>query len=137
MQTQLIGSLFVRRRSRQTMQRLNAARVCGADTILCRVVPLSYLEAELWEIDQNLVHVALGPAEEALLISRRRALHEQVHGKSKARGAAAANAAMGRNNATAKMALASFTLTPPKGPASLRAQSNGSFKGRPRTGTPI
>ncbi|WP_271594714.1 ParB/RepB/Spo0J family partition protein [Bradyrhizobium sp. CCBAU 65884] len=91
------------------MQRINAARVRGVDTILCRVVPLSDAEAELWEIDENLVRAALSPAEEAILISRRRALHEQMYGKSKARGAAAANVAMGRNNATAKLAVASFS----------------------------
>ena len=39
----------------------------------------------------------------------RRILHEKMRGKSKARGAAAANAVMGANDAPAKLALASFT----------------------------
>jgi ParB-like chromosome segregation protein Spo0J len=91
------------------LQRVNAARVRGADVILCRVTELTDVEAKLWEIDENLVRVPLSPAEEALFIDRRRELHEQLHGKSKARGALAANTAMGRNDASAKLADASFT----------------------------
>lgn len=96
------------------LQRVNAARLRGADEILCRVAGLTEVEAQLWEIDENLVRAALSPAEEALFIDRRRELHEQLHGKSKARGALAANAAMGRNDASAKLADASFTAATAK-----------------------
>jgi len=80
------------------LQRVNAERIRGANAILCRLVELTDTEAMLWEIDENLVRAPLGPAEEALFIDRRRALHEQLHGKSKARGALAANLAMGRHS---------------------------------------
>jgi len=88
------------------LQRVNAAVAAGADKIHCRVVRLSDDEAEFWEIDENLVRSALTPAQEALCIDRRRALHERLYGKAKARGAAAANLAMGRD-ASAKLADAS------------------------------
>lgn len=91
------------------LQRVNAARACGADVILCRVAELTDVEAMLWEIDENLVRAPLSAAEEALFIDRRRELHERLYGKSKARGALAANTAMGRVDATAKLADASFT----------------------------
>jgi ParB/RepB/Spo0J family partition protein len=89
------------------LQRLNAARASGADEILCRVVELTDVEAELWEIDENLVRTPLSPAQEALFIDRRRELHEQLHGKAKARGAIAANVVMGRAHASANLADAS------------------------------
>ena len=91
------------------LQRINAAHVRGKDEILCRVVELTDLQAKLWEIDENLVRAPLSPAEEAIFIDRRRELHEQLHGKAKAQGAAAANAVMGRKHATAKLADVSFT----------------------------
>lgn len=92
------------------LQRVNAARVSGADHILCRIAELTDIKAELWEIDENLVRTALSPAELALFIERRREIHEQIHGTGKARGAAAANAAMGRKtDASAILADASFT----------------------------
>jgi hypothetical protein len=91
------------------LQRINAAHVRGKDDILCRVVELSDLRAALWEIDENLVRAPLSPAEEAIFIDRRRELHEQLHGKARGRGAAAANAVMGRKHATAKLADVSFT----------------------------
>ncbi|GEC54684.1 hypothetical protein ABIF38_003430 [Bradyrhizobium japonicum] len=89
------------------LQRLNAARTSGEDQILCRVVGLTDEEAELWEIEENLVRSPFTPAQEALAIDRCRELHEQLHGKPKARGAAAANRAMGRAHASASVADAS------------------------------
>jgi hypothetical protein len=92
------------------LQRVNATRVRGADVILCRVVELTDVEAILWEIDENLVRAPLSAAQEALFIDRRRELHERRHGKSKSRGALAANTVMGRSgDASAKLADASFT----------------------------
>lgn len=92
------------------LQRVHAARLIGADKILCRVVELTDDDAELWEIEENLVKSPLTPAQEALAIDRGRELHEQLHGKAKARGAAAANRAMGRNDASANVADASFSF---------------------------
>jgi len=95
------------------LQRLSAARASGEDQILCRVVELTDEEAELWEIEENLVRSPLTPAQEALAIDRCRELHERLHGKAKARGAAAANRAMGRAHASANVAdaLPSFAET--------------------------
>jgi ParB/RepB/Spo0J family partition protein len=90
------------------LQRINAATVLGMAAVLCRVTKLDDLEAALWEVDENLVRAALSPAEEALFMDRRRELYELMHGKSKAKGAMAANAAMGRQHAPAKLARASF-----------------------------
>ncbi|MGY4349105.1 hypothetical protein ACVWXM_005598 [Bradyrhizobium sp. GM7.3] len=93
------------------LQRVNAARAKGAEKILCRIVELTDLEAELWEIDENLVRSPLSPAQETLFIDRRRELHEQLHGKAKARGAAAAKLVMGRAHATAILADASNSFS--------------------------
>jgi ParB-like chromosome segregation protein Spo0J len=91
------------------LQRVNAERLRGTDAVLCRIVELTDDEAASWEIDENLVRASLSAAEEALLIDRRHTLHEKVHGKAKARGAVAANAIMGRGDASAILADASFT----------------------------
>jgi hypothetical protein len=78
-------------------QRIEAARRMGLGSILCRVVELTDTEAELWEIDENLIRAALSPAQEAIYMNKKLALHEQKFGKAKARGAIAANAVMGRD----------------------------------------
>jgi ParB-like chromosome segregation protein Spo0J len=91
------------------LQRINAATVLGKRTMLCRVVALNEFEAALWEVDENLVRASLGPADEALFMARRREVYELLHGKGKARGAAAANAKMGRRHAAAMLARASFS----------------------------
>jgi hypothetical protein len=68
----------------------------GLESILCRVVELTDIEAELWEVDENLIRAALSPAQEAIYVGKRLGIHEQLFGKSKAKGAIAANAVMGR-----------------------------------------
>jgi hypothetical protein len=61
-------------------------------------------QAELIEIDENLIRSNLSPAEEAMHLARRKDLYEKVHGKAKAKGAHAANKKMGRaNDATANL----------------------------------
>jgi len=90
-------------------QRVEAARRMGLGSILCRIVELSDLEAELWEIDENLIRAPLSPAQEAIYMGRRKDIHERSSGKAKARGAIAANMAMGREIASANLA-AAFTL---------------------------
>jgi hypothetical protein len=79
-------------------QRIEAARRMGLESILCRVVDLSDTEAEMWEIDENLIRAALSPAEEAIYMDKKLALHEKMNGKAKAKGAIAANAVMGRDS---------------------------------------
>jgi ParB-like chromosome segregation protein Spo0J len=86
-------------------QRIEAARRMGLGSILCRIVQLTDSEAQLWEIDENLIRNGLSPAQEAIYVDRRKELHEREFGKAKARGATAANAAMGRqSNVSAKLA---------------------------------
>jgi ParB family transcriptional regulator, chromosome partitioning protein len=53
-------------------------------------------QAELIEIDENLIRSNLSPAEEAMHLTRRKELYEKVYGKSKAKGARAANKKMGK-----------------------------------------
>jgi ParB/RepB/Spo0J family partition protein len=55
-------------------------------------------EAELIEIDENLIRANLSPAEKAVYVARRKELYETVHGKAKAKGAHAANEKMGKTN---------------------------------------
>lgn len=93
------------------LQRINAAKVLGERTMLCRVVALDELDAALWEVDENLARASLSPADEALFMARRREVYELLHGKGsgQAKGAAAANAKMGRRHAAATLARASFS----------------------------
>jgi hypothetical protein len=74
-------------------------------------VPFRQLAVRLatLEIDENLIRRDLTPAQRAKLIAKRKAAYEAVHGSAKAVGARAANRAMGRGNAAAKLADASFT----------------------------
>lgn len=76
--------------------RLEAAKRLGWASIHARLISADATTAELIEIDSNLVRSALGPAEEALLIGRRKKLFETLYGPAKARGARAANAVMNR-----------------------------------------
>jgi hypothetical protein len=88
-------------------QRVEAARRLGWSTIRCRVLTLNDQQARLVEIDENLVRTPLTAAETALALVERKGIFESLHGRAKARGAHAANGAMGRaHDATAKLALA-------------------------------
>src|ERR1700676_849676 len=80
------------------LQRIEAARRMGLTSILCRIVEITDVEAEMWEIDENLIRAGLSPALEAIYVEKRLRIHEQQFGKAKARGAIAANAAMGRDS---------------------------------------
>jgi len=79
--------------------RLEAARRLGWETILCRVMPSEGLDAQIAEIDENLVRQVLSPAAVADLIGRRKGLYEGRHPEAAAGSirASAANRAMGRD----------------------------------------
>jgi ParB/RepB/Spo0J family partition protein len=80
------------------LHRLEAAKKLEWTEINCTVFgEMEADEAELAEIDENLVRADLSPAERALHIGKRKALHEKVHGKAKANSACAANKKMGRD----------------------------------------
>jgi hypothetical protein len=103
------------------LQRIEAARRMGLTSILCRVVELTDSEAELWEIDENLIRAALSPAQEAIYVDKKLGIHEQMFGKAKAKGAVAANAVMGRDfDASASLADAFTKQTAKKMGASVR-----------------
>ena len=87
--------------------RHKAAGVLGWQTIPCVVVTMTDLQAELAEIDENLVRSNPTPAEEAHAVARRKVIYEALHPETKhgTAGAIAANLAMG--NAVAKSATAS------------------------------
>lgn len=58
------------------------------------------------EIDENLARAELSPAEEALHIRKRQEIWEAINGPAKAIGARAANASMGKGDATEKFSVA-------------------------------
>ena len=88
------------------LHRLKAAKKLKWKKITCTVFDdMEADEAELVEIDENLVRADLSPAERALQIGRRQELYEKKHGKAKARGGHASQAAQG-HKANAKLAVA-------------------------------
>ena len=92
-------------------RRLAGARQLGWRHILCRAIEGQEIEYQLAEIDDNLMSVGLSAAEQALCLGRRSELYERLYGPAKARGAHAANAAMGKAHATANLAPAFATAT--------------------------
>jgi ParB family chromosome partitioning protein len=79
--------------------RFEAAKKLKWTEINCTVLDdMEADRAELIEIDENLIRAELSPAEEAMHLTRRKELYEKVHGKSKAKGARAANKKMGKTN---------------------------------------
>jgi ParB/RepB/Spo0J family partition protein len=79
--------------------RYEAARKLNWVEINCTVLDdIEADQAELIEIDENLIRANLSPAEEAVYVARRKELYEKVHGKAKAKGAHAANEKMGKTN---------------------------------------
>jgi len=80
------------------LHRLGAAKKLKWKEISCTVFDdMEADQAELAEIDENLVRAELSPAERALHIGKRKQLHEKLHGKAKANSARAANKKMGRD----------------------------------------
>jgi ParB-like chromosome segregation protein Spo0J len=81
------------------LHRLVAARKLGWEKIHAIVLRgTDAVEAELVEIDENLIRADLTPAEKAAHHARRKELYEQKHGKAKAKGAHEANRKMGRRH---------------------------------------
>jgi ParB/RepB/Spo0J family partition protein len=92
--------------------RLEAVRKLGYEKIAAIILKgrSDSEQAQLTEIDENLVRADLTPAERKLHVARRAELYEAKHGKAKAIGARAANEKMGRD-ASAKLADAFTTDT--------------------------
>ncbi len=91
--------------------RLAALKMNGEEYVECVVHDVDDLHAELMEIDENLARSELSPAEEAAHIRRRQEIWEDINGPAKAAGARAANASMGRGDATEKFSVAFTTDT--------------------------
>jgi N6-adenosine-specific RNA methylase IME4 len=67
--------------------RFEAARKLKWPTIECRVLEgLKAHEAELAEIDENLIRADLSPAETALHVGKRKAIYERIHPETKQGG---------------------------------------------------
>jgi N6-adenosine-specific RNA methylase IME4 len=85
--------------------RVKAFRQLGSKTIPAIVLDVDDLHAELMPIDENLCRNDLSPAERASAVARRKAIHVELYGSPKAKGAHAANGAMGHeHDASAKLA---------------------------------
>jgi hypothetical protein len=67
--------------------RLEAAKLLGWSTIAATVTDLDDDEAELAEIDENLIRGELSPAERALHVGRRKELYEKLHPETRHGGA--------------------------------------------------
>ena len=87
------------------LHRLEAAKQLGWAEIECSVVGMSGLQAELAEIDENIVRTNLTKQELGEQFLRRKELYEMLHPETKAGAAQAAgmNRAVG-NNVSAKLA---------------------------------
>lgn len=91
--------------------RILALQENGETVVECAVYDVDDLQAELMEIDENLARSELSQAEEAAHIRRRQELWEDIHGPAKAVGARAANAVMGKGDASPNFSVAFTTDT--------------------------
>lgn len=80
------------------LHRLEAAKRLGWTEIECTVCGLEGLQAELVEIDENVVRTALSTIEYGELLERRKEIYESLHPETKAGAAQAA----GMNRATGR-----------------------------------
>ena len=106
--------------------RLEAVRQLGLGCIMATVLDrLTANEAELAEIDENLVRAELTPIERDLHVARRKQLYERQHPETK-RGSAGGRAKAGAKSHRATQRPPSST-TPPRKPASTAPR----WRGRP------
>jgi ParB family chromosome partitioning protein len=91
--------------------RLEAYKRLGRETIPARVHVMGDTERQLWEIDENLCRAELTMLERSEHLLKRKELYEQLHPETRQHiaGAVAANAAMGRGDATDNLSVASFS----------------------------
>jgi hypothetical protein len=90
--------------------RLEAFKRLGRSPIPARVLALNSITRQLAEIDANLCRAELTALERSEHLLHRKELYEELHPETRQHvaGAAAANASIGRGDATAKLATASF-----------------------------
>ena len=87
------------------LHRLEAAKLLGWAEIECNIIGMNSLQAELAEIDENIVRTRLSRQEMSEQFLRRKEIYEMLHPETKAGTAQAAgmNRAIG-NNVSAKLA---------------------------------
>ena len=86
------------------MHRFEAAKILKWQEISCTVFDdMEAGQAELAEIDENLIRADLSPAERAMHIGKRKELYEKVHPETK-KGGAPGKAGGGKKAKTAKLA---------------------------------
>jgi ParB family chromosome partitioning protein len=83
--------------------RFEAAKLLAWSTIAVTVTDIDDDEAELAEIDENLIRGELSPAERALHVGRRKELYEKLHPETK-HGGAPGQAGGGKKAKDAKLA---------------------------------
>ncbi|WP_336947355.1 ParB N-terminal domain-containing protein [Asaia sp. HN010] len=66
--------------------RFEALRLIGKETADCTIRKVSETEAELLEIDENLIRRELTPLDRATFLARRKAVYEALHPETKAGG---------------------------------------------------
>ena len=111
--------------------RLAAVKLLGWQYIDAIITKADNDTAKLMELDENLFRAELSHAERADHIARRQEVFERIHGPAKARGAAAANEAMGReHDASAKLADAFTTDTAKATGMSERAVQRDAQRGK-------
>lgn len=89
------------------LHRKTAYERLGLAEIEANILDLPDLQRQIAECDENLCAPQLSASDRARFTKRRKEAYEALHGKAKAKGAAAANAAMGKDyDASAKSAVA-------------------------------
>jgi ParB family chromosome partitioning protein len=86
----LIEPIILRRETNELisgLHRLESVRALGQDEILARLIDVSGVQAEMVEIDENLVRIELTALERAEHIDRRKQLYEELHPEVKHGGA--------------------------------------------------
>ena len=111
------------------LHRYTACKELGVEEIPANVVTLGELERQIAECDENLCGPKLSSAEKSLFTRRRKEAYEALHGSAKARGAHAANEAMGNDNAMANLADAFTTDTATRTGSSERAVRRDAERG--------
>ncbi|MGN6548473.1 MAG: ParB N-terminal domain-containing protein [Pararhizobium sp.] len=89
--------------------RLAALRQLGEDSVVCFMIDEDEIDAQLWEIDENLARSELSPSERASHVARRKEIYETRYGPAKAIGGRASATAQGKQVTNANLADASFT----------------------------
>jgi ParB family chromosome partitioning protein len=92
------------------LHRYAAAKSRSWARITCHIVQMDDLTRQLWEIDENLCRAELNELERSEHLAARKKIYEQLHPETRQHvaGALAAHAVIGKGDASANLAVASF-----------------------------